>query len=277
MEPYLSLYRSDSEFFLKLDTIHGSAIIYNAYNIFSWDSYSADMIAIPDFVSGAMETWGLITYRETALLYDPLISSSVNKQRVASVVAHELSHMWFGNLVTMRFWNDLYLNEGFASYIQYKGCDHLFPSWGMMDQFLIDDVHYVFRIDASLATHPIVQTVSNPDQITEMFDSISYSKGAAIIRMLEDIIGKDNFQKSITRYLNAHKYGNADTNDLLTQMEKLNLDYDIKYVMDTWTRQGGFPVVTVEKLNSTKYKLTQKRFFSNPENDISSAPPSEYK
>ncbi|XP_059611048.1 uncharacterized protein LOC132257980 [Phlebotomus argentipes] len=263
-----------TEFALKTGV--GITEFYIQYFQIEYPLPKLDMIAIPDFVSGAMETWGLITYRETALLYDPLISSSANKQRVAEVVAHELSHMWFGNLVTMRFWNDLWLNEGFASYIQYKGCDHLFPSWGMMDQFLIDDLHYVFRIDGSLATHPIVQSVANPDQITEMFDAISYSKGASIIRMLEDMIGSENFRNSVTRYLTAHKYGNADTNDLLTQVEKLNLDYDIKYVMDTWTRQGGFPVVTVEQLSNTTYKLTQKRFFSNPENDISLAPPSEY-
>ncbi|GAB0087436.1 Aminopeptidase [Sergentomyia squamirostris] len=259
-----------------LNTGVGITEFYIQYFGIEYPLPKLDMIAIPDFVSGAMETWGLVTYRETALLYDPEISSAANKQRVATVIAHELSHMWFGNLVTMKFWNDLWLNEGFASYIEYKGCDHLFPSWGMMDQFLIEDIHYVFRIDASLATHPIVQTVENPDQITEMFDAISYNKGAAIIRMLEDIIGSENFRKSITKYLNAHKYGNADTNDLLTQIEKLNLDYDIKFVMDTWTRQGGFPVVTVEKVDEKTYKLTQKRFFSNPENDVSTAPSSEY-
>ena len=174
------------------------------------------MIAIPDFVSGAMEHWGLVTFRETALLFDEKISSTINQQRVASVVAHELAHMWFGNLgriqinltliyfkiilitynyniVTMAWLNDLWLNEVFSSYIEYKGVDTVYNDWGMMDQFLIDDLHSVLNLDASLASHPIVQTVEHPDDITELFDAITYNKGAAVIRMLEDMVGKYYF------------------------------------------------------------------------------------
>lgn len=236
------------------------------------------MIAIPDFVSGAMEHWGLVTYRETALLYEPGISSSKNKQRVATVIAHELAHQWFGNLVTMEFWNDLWLNEGFASYIEYKGCDAVFPDWGMEHQFLVSDLFPVLIIDSSHATHPIVQNVSNPDQITEIFDTITYSKGASIIRMLEDIIGPENFRKSVSSYLSAHKYKNAVTNDLLNEIDKLNFDFDIKLIMDTWTRQSGLPVVTVEAVGTEgRYRLTQKRFFANPENESKDPPPSDFK
>lgn len=237
----------------------------------------SDLIAIPDFVSGAMEHWGLVTFRETALLYENGVSSSRNKQRVVTVVAHELAHQWFGNLVTMEFWNDLWLNEGFASYIEYMGTEAVFPDWGMREQILKDDFYRVISIDASLATHPIVQNVSNPDQITEIFDAITYSKGATVIRMLEDIIGPENFRQAVSSYLNKHKYGNAVTEDLLNEIEKLDLGMDIKVIMDTWTRQGGLPVVKVESSGDGQYTLTQKRFFSNPENENAEVPHSDFK
>lgn len=221
----------------------------------------------------------MVTFRETALLYEKGVSSSRNKQRVVTVVAHELAHQWFGNLVTMDFWNDLWLNEGFASYIEYMGTEAVFPDWGMRDQFLADDFYRVISIDASLATHPIVQNVSNPDQITEIFDAITYSKGATVIRMLEDIIGPENFRTAVSTYLNKHKYGNAITDDLLTEIEKLDLgmELDIKVIMDTWTRQGGVPVVMVQRDAAGQYTLTQKRFFSNPANEIAEVPASEFK
>lgn len=225
-----------------------------------------------------MEHWGLVTFRETALLYEAGVSSSRNKQRVVTVIAHELAHQWFGNLVTMQFWNDLWLNEGFASYIEYMGTEAVFPEWGMRDQFLSDDLFRVIKIDASLATHPIVQNVSSPDQITEIFDAITYSKGATVIRMLEDIIGPEYFRGAVTAYLNAHKYGNAVTDDLLTEVEKLDLGIDIRVIMDTWTRQGGVPVVGVEKTSGGGgYTLTQKRFFSNAENERAELPASDFK
>lgn len=135
-----------------------------------------DMVAIPDFVSGAMEHWGLVTYRETALLYSPETHSASNKQRVATVVAHELAHSWFGNYVTMDWWNNLWLNEGFASYIEFKGTHAAEPTWQMMDQFLISELHSVLSLDATQGSHPIIVSVTTPDQITEVFDTISYNK-----------------------------------------------------------------------------------------------------
>lgn len=234
-----------------------------------------DMVAIPDFVSGAMEHWGLVTFRETALLYEEGISSTANKQRVAGVIAHELAHMWFGNLVTMAWWDELWLNEGFASYIEYKGCNSAEPTWGMLDQFLIEDLHSVLTLDATLASHPIVQKVETPDQITEVFDTITYNKGASVIRMMEDFVEPDKFQKSVTNYLNKHAYGNAVTDDLLTEIENLGLD-DIKHIMGTWTKQKGFPVVNVTKVTETEYHLTQNRFFSNPDNANEADSVSEY-
>ncbi|KAH8359852.1 hypothetical protein KR093_009103 [Drosophila rubida] len=222
-----------------------------------------DMAAIPDFVSGAMEHWGLVTYRETSLLYEEATSSTVNKQRIASVIAHEFAHMWFGNLVTMAWWNDLWLNEGFASFIEYLGVDSVFPSWQMASRDnRANTLHAVFTLDGTLGSHPIIQKVENPDQITEIFDTITYSKGSSLVRMLEDFLGETIFRTAVTNYLNEYKYKNAVTDNFFTEIDKLELDYNVTDIMLTWTM--GLPVVTIAKVSDTEYKLTQKRFLSNP-------------
>ncbi|GLV31099.1 uncharacterized protein CBL_12173 [Carabus blaptoides fortunei] len=233
-----------------------------------------DMIAIPDFVSGAMEHWGLVTYRETALLYDEASSNAANKARVATVVAHELAHMWFGNLVTLDWWNDLWLNEGFATYMQFKAINEIIKDWGMADQFLIDELHPVMEFDATLASHPIVQTVITPDQITEIFDSISYNKGAAVVRMLENAVGEENFQAGIKKYLEKYKYKNAITQNLWDELQTPELDFNVQEVMDTWTVQVGYPVVNVKR-DGDELVLTQKRFLADPEKE-NEAEPSVY-
>lgn len=136
------------------------------------------------------------------------------------------------------------------------------------DQFITETQHSVMAYDSSLATHPIVQVAENPDQITELFDTITYSKGASVIRMLANFVGEENFAKSVTKYLEAHKYSTAVTDDLLSQIEAIDAaNADVKAIMATWTQQSGLPVVNVAKINATQYKLTQKRFFSNPENE----------
>lgn len=128
----------------------------------------------------------------------------------------------------MAWWDELWLNEGFASYIEYKGTHAAYEDWKMMDQFLIDDLHSVLTLDATLASHPIVQTVKTPDQITEIFDSITYNKGAAVIRMMDDFVGNDNFKTSVTNYLNNHAFDNAVTDNLLTEIDKLDLGFEVK-------------------------------------------------
>nr|CAD7397386.1 unnamed protein product [Timema cristinae] len=267
-----------------------------------------DMIAIPDFVSGAMEHWGLVTFRETLMLYDPNISSTANQQRVALVVAHELAHMWFGNLMTLKWWNDLWLNEGFATYMEYKGVDNAHPDWHVMDSFLVDELHPVMVLDAVLSSHPIVQSVGHPDEITELFDTISYNKevnphlrgtkvenhlgkttpsspdrdsnldlpvfssraqhdkrAASIIRMLEDFMGADKFREGVSRFLNKFKFSNALTQDLYDELESSGPEaLDITRVMDTWTRQMGFPVVTVTPQRGGVRELRQSRFLADP-------------
>uniref|UniRef100_A0A1B0AL91 Peptidase M1 membrane alanine aminopeptidase domain-containing protein n=1 Tax=Glossina palpalis gambiensis TaxID=67801 RepID=A0A1B0AL91_9MUSC len=165
----------------------------------------------------------------------------------------------------MMWWNDLWLNEGFAKYIENKGVEAKFPEWGMQDQFVTKTLHEALSLDGTLAAHPIIQTVTNPDQITEIFDTITYSKGASIIRMLEDFLGPENFQTAVTNYLNKFKYRNAVTDDFLTEIDNLNLGIDVKTIMGTWTEQMGLPVVNVEQLDAVTWRLTQKRFFSNPQ------------
>ncbi|GLD56390.1 glutamyl aminopeptidase [Lates japonicus] len=177
-----------------------------------------DKIAIPDFGTGAMENWGLITYRETNLLYDESQSSSYNKQRVASVIAHELVHQWFGNIVTMDWWDDLWLNEGFASFFEYVGVEKAEPTWGMRDIMIISDVLPVMVDDALLSSHPIIVNVSTPAEITSVFDAISYSKGASILRMLEDWMGKDMFRDGCRKYLKDYYFKNAKTANFWTSL-----------------------------------------------------------
>lgn len=138
--------------------------------------YLLDLIAIPDFTTGAMENWGLITYRESAILYDPIQTSTSGHQWVAIVVAHELAHQWFGNLVTMKWWSDLWLNEGFAILLEYRGVDSFKPHWRMMDQFTLDKTQPALALDALISSHPISAVVHDPADIDIIFDTISYSK-----------------------------------------------------------------------------------------------------
>ncbi|XP_019765987.2 glutamyl aminopeptidase isoform X2 [Dendroctonus ponderosae] len=221
-----------------------------------------DLVAIPDFVSGAMEHWGLVTFRETALLYTDTTHSSANKQRVATVVAHELAHSWFGNLVTMNWWNDLWLNEGFASYIEFKGTHAAQPDWQMQSQFQTSDLHSVLTLDATLSSHPIVVSVTTPDEITAIFDAISYNKGASILRMLENTVGEEQFRTGVTSYLNKYKFGNAETKNFLAEIQAaVSPSFDVSQLMDTFTIQMGYPVVNVTyDAAKHSYTLTQTRF-----------------
>lgn len=222
-----------------------------------------DMVALPDFASGAMENWGCITYREHALLVDPDNTTLATKQWVAMVVAHELAHQWFGNLVTMRWWTDLWLNEGFASWIEYLAVDHIFPEWNMWTQFVVDEQQQALKLDALEHTHPIEVPVHHPDEIRSIFDAISYSKGASVIHMLHKYLGAEVFQGGLRHYLETHKYGNTDTVDLWQSLEEIS-GKPVKNFMHAWTSQSGFPVLhtTVEDKHVT---LRQERLFINPE------------
>jgi len=221
-----------------------------------------DLIAIPDFASGAMENWGAVTYRETALLVDEELSSTANKQWVAMVIAHELAHMWFGNLVTMEWWTHLWLNEGFASYIEYLAVDKIFPDWHVWTQFVYMDHSKALELDGLRNTHPIEVEVYHPAEISEIFDTVSYSKGSSVIRMLANYLGAEVFQKGLRAYLKKHQYSNAKTVDLWAALEKVS-GKKVKKIMENWTGKPGYPLVSVSDLNN-KLKLTQTRFFSSP-------------
>ncbi|XP_060551724.1 aminopeptidase N-like isoform X2 [Ruditapes philippinarum] len=225
-----------------------------------------DMIAIPDFAAGAMENWGLITYRETAMLFEKGVSSEGNLQRVKVVVAHELAHQWFGDLVTMNWWDDLWLNEGFASFVEYMGTDHVSPDWKMFEQFVFE-IYEVFDIDSLTSSHPIYVPVQNPDEINEIFDTISYAKGGSVIRMMRFFLGEDTFKLGLQEYLHARKYQNADHNDLWDALEqqakKENKPIKVREVLDTWILQMNYPVVTISKDANEKVKIKQERFLKD--------------
>jgi aminopeptidase N len=245
-----------------LDVAVKTLEFYEDYFAIPYPLAKCDMIALPDFASGAMENWGCITYREHALLVDPENTTLSTKQWVAMVVAHELAHQWFGNLVTMRWWTDLWLNEGFASWIEYLAVDHLFPDWNMWTQFIVDEQQQALKLDSLEHTHPIEVPVNHPDEIRSIFDAISYSKGASVIHMLHDYLGPEVFRDGLRHYLDRHKYANTDTIDLWQALEEIS-GKSVKDFMHAWTSQPGFPVVHAN-VHDTSVELRQERLFLNP-------------
>jgi len=245
-----------------LDVAVKTLPFYNRYFNIAYPLPKIDLIAIADFAAGAMENWGLVTYRETALLIDPANSSSSSKQWVALVVGHELAHQWFGNLVTMEWWTHLWLNEGFASWIEYLCVDHCFPEYDIWTQFASSDFTQALELDALNNSHPIEVPVGHPCEIDEIFDAISYSKGASVIRMLHDYIGDIDFRKGMNAYLTKHKYSNTFTEDLWAALGEAS-GKPVQEIMSTWTKQMGFPVLKVsEKKEGSKriIKLAQEKF-----------------
>ncbi|XP_072288736.1 endoplasmic reticulum aminopeptidase 1b [Eucyclogobius newberryi] len=248
-----------------------------------------DLAAIPDFQSGAMENWGLTTYRETALLFDPEKSSASDKLGITKVIAHELAHQWFGNLVTMEWWNDLWLNEGFAKFMEYISVDLTYPEL-QVDDFFLGKCFEAMEVDSLSSSHPVSTPVENPTQIQEMFDDVSYDKGACILNMLQDFLSPEAFEIGIIRYLKKYSYQNTVNSHLwesLTDIcnsdildlgetrhkefcSKSNLqsgaskwyssdELDVRAIMDTWTLQEGFPLVTVE-VRGREVRLSQERY-----------------
>jgi len=167
---------------------------------------------------GAMENWGLVTYREVDLLIDQKTASGQQKQRVCIVVTHELAHQWFGNLVTMEWWTHLWLNEGFATWVGWLAVDNIFPDWKIWDRFVGEELESALGLDALRSSHPIEVECKSSADVNEIFDAISYSKGASVIRMLAEIIGLEAFQTGLQAYLEQHKYANAESKDLWTAL-----------------------------------------------------------
>uniref|UniRef100_A0A9J8A0K9 Aminopeptidase n=1 Tax=Cyprinus carpio carpio TaxID=630221 RepID=A0A9J8A0K9_CYPCA len=244
---------------------------FEKYYNTSYPLSKSDQIALPDFNSGAMENWGLVAYRETALLYDPQTSANGNKQRVVTVVSHELAHMWFGNLVTLKWWNDLWLNEGFASYVEYLGADYAEPTWDMKDQTILYDLQRAFAVDSLTSSHPLSrkeEEVNTPSEISEMFNTISYSKGAAVLKMLSEFLTEPVFAKGLSNYLKQFAFGSSVYTDLWDHLQKVDqtpgvkLPYSVHEIMNRWILQMGFPVITIDTRTGN---VSQKHFLLEPE------------
>ena len=234
---------------------------YNDYFDIPYPLPVLDLIAIPDFESSAMENWGAVTFRETAILVDEEKSSLSNKQWVAIVIAHELAHQWFGNLVTMEWWTDLWLNEGFASYMENFCTDNIFPHWHVWDLYLADRYSTALRLDSLANSHPIEVLVHHPNEINEIFDMVSYAKGSAIIRQLGGYLGYEKFRDGLRHYLKKHSYKNTETSDLWESFEKIS-GKPVKKIMKSWTKKTGYPLIFVSQ-NKNGYSLKQERFFSS--------------
>ncbi|KAG5311631.1 AMPN Aminopeptidase, partial [Acromyrmex insinuator] len=222
------------------------------------------MAALPDFGAGAMENWGLLTYRETSMLYDENHSPITNKQDIRNVIAHEISHQWFGNLVSPLWWKYVWLNEGFARYFEYHAPARAFNDETLESQFVVDQVHSAFKADSSSSTHPMSHDVATNREIQSIFDSITYNKGGSILRMIEKTYGIDVFNDALIDYLNKRKYDVATPDHLYASLQlkvdEIGLKDDVKVILDTWTTQPGYPIVTVS-VSTNFIFLKQKRFF----------------
>ncbi|XP_040158146.1 puromycin-sensitive aminopeptidase [Anopheles arabiensis] len=217
---------------------------YKDYFNIAYPLPKMDLIAISDFSAGAMENWGLITYRETFVLVDPENTSLIRKQSIALTVGHEIAHQWFGNLVTMEWWTHLWLNEGYASFVEFLCVDHLFPDYDIWTQFVTDMYTRALELDCLRNSHPIEVPVGHPSEIDEIFDEISYNKGASVIRMLHHYIGDEDFKRGMNLYLTRHQYNNTRTEDLWNALQEAS-SKPVGAVMSTWIQRMGFPVVQV--------------------------------
>mmetsp|Transcript_20016 Transcript_20016/g.35566 ORF Transcript_20016/g.35566 Transcript_20016/m.35566 type:complete len:936 (-) Transcript_20016:55-2862(-) len=214
-----------------------------------------DMVAVPDFAAGAMENWGLVTYRDVALLTDLTKASNAQKQYVAVVVAHELAHQWFGNLVTMEWWSSLWLNEGFASWMESHCIASLKPEWNKWEQFVQGDQAMALKLDALVSSHPIEVPIKHAKEVEQVFDGISYLKGASVVRLIHSFLGKEHFEQGLQVYMDRHKYSNAETTDLWQAWEDVSKK-PVQKVMASWTDQMGFPVIVVKSMRWGKNNAT---------------------
>lgn len=218
-----------------------------------------DMVAIPDFSAGAMENWGLVTYRVVDLLIDES-STAGTKQRVAEVVQHELAHQWFGNLVTMSWWEGLWLNEGFATWMSWYSCNEFYPDWKVWETYIIDNLQSALSLDSLRSSHPVEVPVKRADEVDQIFDSISYAKGSSVLRMISKYLGEDVFIEGVRKYVKKHAYGNTETTDLWDALSSAS-GKPVSDVMGVWTKKVGFPVLTVKEDSSKNtITVTQNRF-----------------
>ena len=230
---------------------------FSDYYDIPYPDAKVDHVALPDFAQGAMENLGCITYRETYLLIDPQTATQEELLGAAETVAHELAHMWFGDLVTMRWWNGIWLNEAFATFMSMLAVDDMYPEWEIWTLFARQRVN-ALEVDSLGSTRPIEYPVHSPDDASGMFDTLTYTKGGAVLRMLEQYLGRDRFRDGIRRYLRTHAYANTETHDLWDALEE-ETGEPVRRIMDAWIFQGGYPQVTVTQADGVAH-LRQARY-----------------
>lgn len=236
---------------------------YDEYFNLPYPLEKCDIIALPDFSTGAMENWGLITFRESCMLVDEQNTAADTKQFIAGVVCHELAHQWFGNLVTMQWWDDLWLNESFANWMEHAVVDHFYPDWQVWEQYNATSQQSAFTRDALASVQAVQQHVAHPDEIRSLFDpAIVYAKGGCLIRMLNEYLGTEVFREGLRLYMERHQYGNTHAGDLWAALSEVS-GQDVAAFMEPWVRQPGHPVVNFNH-SGDHAKLTQNRFYANP-------------
>jgi len=234
-----------------------------------------DIVGIPNFGPAAMENWGLTTLRFENLLLNENTTTEFRTQRVFHTIAHELVHQWFGNLATMKFWTDAWLKEGFANYISLYLGNEMKPQMEFMKYILNNLMLPALTFDSYSSSHPISTRASSPDEIRQIFDTITYQKGSCMVQMLHNYLGKENFRKGLQRYLTVYGYKNADQDDLWTELSNAS-GKNVKEVMDTWTLQLGFPVITVKRINDSLIHVSQKRYSLDTPDIVVPASPFNY-
>ena len=243
-----------------LDIAARSIDFYDEYFGVKYPLPKSDHVALPDFSSGAMENWGLITYRESCLLADPELTPESSRRFIATVIAHELSHQWFGNLVTMNWWNDLWLNESFANMMEYVAIDALQPDWHMWEDFATNEVTAALRRDSLDGVQSVQADVNHPDEISTLFDpAIVYAKGGRLLVMVRKLIGEEAFRAGLKSYFEKFAYKNTVGNDLWQELESAS-GQPIVNLMNAWISQPGLPVVSVSSSHDAAI-LSQERFF----------------
>jgi aminopeptidase N/puromycin-sensitive aminopeptidase len=235
---------------------------YNHYFGIPYPLKKLDLIALPDFEAGAMENFGAITYRETDLLLDEKTASVGAKKTVAIVIAHEMAHQWFGDLVTMQWWDNLWLNEGFATWMENKSVAAIYPEW-RMDQVVVAGIDDTLNLDAQPTTRAIRAKADTPEEINQMFDGIAYGKGGAVLNMVENYLGEETFRQGVHNYLAAHSYANATAEDFWSA-QTANSHKPVDKIMESLVVQPGEPLLTFSEPVNGQVAVTQKRFFLSP-------------
>jgi len=253
-----------------LDAAESALLWFEDYYDLPYPGDKVDLVAVPDFAFGAMENLGCITFREVLLLVDPTKATRPELQRIADVVAHELAHMWFGDLVTMRWWNGIWLNEAFATFMEIMASDHFRPDWDVWTTFGLARTE-AFDTDSLTSTRPIEYPVITAADAEGMFDILTYEKGASVVRMLEHYVGAEEFSAGIALYLRRHAFGNTETADLWDALEE-STGEPVRRIMDEWIFNGGFPVVSVVT-DGSHIHIDQRRATFRPTNHTAVSEP----